>query len=56
VRELRGKPELKKETNKIYKTKKSPNGMFVARIIQIPNEERLDFVLEIENSKNKQIT
>ncbi|MDF2859208.1 MAG: hypothetical protein K0Q87_5059 [Neobacillus sp.] len=56
MRELRGKPELKKETNKIYKTKKSPNGMFVARIIQIHNEERLDFVLEIENSKNKQIT
>jgi hypothetical protein len=53
---MRGKPELKIETNKIYKTKKNPNGMFVARIIQIPNDKRLDFVLEIENSKNKQIT
>ena len=53
---MRGKPELKIETEKIYKTKKNSNGMFVARIIQIPKNEILEFVLEIQNSKNKQIT
>jgi hypothetical protein len=54
---MRGRPELKIEAEKIYKTKKNPNGMFVARIIQIPKEEeKLDFVLVIQNRKNKQIT
>lgn len=54
---MRGRPELKIEVEKIYKTKKNPNGMFVARIIQIPKEEeKLDFVLVIQNRKNKQIT
>lgn len=54
---MRGRPELKIETEKIYKTKKNPNGMFVARVIQIPKEEeKLDFVLVIQNKKNKQIT
>ena len=53
---MRGKPELKIEVVKIYKTKKNSNGMFVARIIQIPQEENLDFILVIQNRKNKQIT
>ncbi|HDX9577256.1 TPA: hypothetical protein ROX88_000741 [Bacillus pseudomycoides] len=53
---MRGRPELKIEAEKIYKTKKNPNGMYVARIIQIPKEEKLDFVLVIQNRKNKQIT
>ncbi|MEH7298771.1 hypothetical protein [Neobacillus drentensis] len=53
---MRGKPELKIETEKSYKTKKNSNGTFVARIIQMPKEEKLDFVLEIKNLKNKQIT
>ncbi|RBW68586.1 hypothetical protein [Bacillus taeanensis] len=54
---MRGRPELKIEAEKLYKTKKNPNGMFVARMIQIPkDEEKLDFVLEIQNRKNKQIT
>ncbi|WP_409289800.1 hypothetical protein [Peribacillus sp. SCS-37] len=53
---MRGRPELKIEVEKIYKTKKNPNGMFVARIIQIPKEEKLHFVLVIQNRKNKQIT
>ena len=53
---MRGKPELKIEVEKIYKTKKNSNGMFVARIIQIPQGENLDFVLVIQNRKNKQIT
>ncbi|MEH7504188.1 hypothetical protein V7152_19610 [Neobacillus drentensis] len=48
---MRGKLELKMETEKIYKTKKNSNGMFVAGIIQIPKEEKLDFVLEIQNRK-----
>lgn len=53
---MRGRPELKIEAEKIYKTKKNPNGMYVARIIQIPKEEKLDFVLMIQNRENKQIT
>jgi hypothetical protein len=52
---MRGKPELNIETEKIYKTKKNSNGMFVARIIQIPRAEKLDFVLEIQNLKDKMI-
>jgi hypothetical protein len=32
------------------------NGTFVAWISQMPKEETLDFVLEIKNLKNKQIT
>lgn len=52
---MRGRPELKIEAEKIYKTKKNPNGMFVARIIQIPKDENLDFVLVIQNRTNKQI-
>lgn len=54
---MKGRPELVIETEKIYKTKKNSNGMFVARIIQIPKEgEMLDFVLVIQNRKNKRIT
>ncbi|WP_338448459.1 hypothetical protein R4Z09_19810 [Niallia oryzisoli] len=54
---MKGRPELIIEAEKIYITKKNPNGMFVARIIQIPKEEeKLDFVLVIQNRKNKQIT
>ncbi|OIK17179.1 hypothetical protein BIV60_00355 [Bacillus sp. MUM 116] len=53
---MRGKPELKIETEKIYKTKKNDNGAFVARIIQMPKGEKLDFVLGIKNLKNKQLT
>jgi hypothetical protein len=53
---MRGKPELKIEKEKIYKTKKNSNGMFLARIVQIPKEEKLDFVMEIKNLKNKHIT
>lgn len=30
---MRGKAELKIESEKVYKTKKNPNGMFVARIL-----------------------
>lgn len=53
---MRGKPELIIQSEKVYKTKKNPNDMFVARVIQIPKEgEKLDFVLEIQNRKNKQI-
>lgn len=51
---MRGKPELKIESEKVYKTKKNPNGMFVARILQIPKEEdKLDFVLILQNIKTK---
>ena len=32
---MKGKPELKIETEKIYKTKMNSNKMFIARIIQI---------------------
>jgi hypothetical protein len=54
---MRGRPELKIETEKIYKTKMNPNRMFVARIIQVPKEkEMLDFVLMIQNRKNKQVS
>ncbi|MFE6139136.1 hypothetical protein [Bacillus sp. NPDC057893] len=53
---MKGKPELKIETEKVYKTKMSPNKMFVARIIQVVREEKLDFVLVIQNRKNKQIS
>ncbi|MBN8253868.1 hypothetical protein [Priestia flexa] len=54
---MRGRPELKIEMEKVYKTKKNPNGMFVARIIQIPkDEEMLDFVLVVQNRKNKHTT
>ena len=53
---MRGKPELKIELEKVYKTKKNPNGMFVARILQIPKEEdKLDFVLILQNRKTKNI-
>lgn len=52
---MRGRPEIKIETEKIYKTKKNPNGMFVARLIQIPKEEKLDITLVIQNCKTKQI-
>ncbi|GED18171.1 hypothetical protein SAMN04487909_101263 [Aneurinibacillus migulanus] len=52
---MRGRPEIKIETEKIYKTKKNPNGMFVARLIQIPKEEKLDITLVIQNRKTKQI-
>lgn len=37
---MRGRPEIRIETEKVYKTKKNPNGMFVARLIQIPKEEK----------------
>jgi len=53
---MRGKPELKIESEKVYKTKKNPNGMFVARILQIPKvEDKLDFVLILQNKKKKNI-
>ncbi|EZP77540.1 hypothetical protein H839_07894 [Parageobacillus genomosp. 1] len=52
---MKGRPEIKIETEKVYKTKKNPNGMFVARLIQIPKEEKLDIALVIQNRKNKQI-
>ena len=53
---MRGRPEMKIENEKIYKTKKNPNGMFVARLIQIPKKgEKLDIALVIQNRKNKQI-
>ncbi|AIM33679.1 hypothetical protein DF16_orf05264 [Bacillus thuringiensis serovar kurstaki str. YBT-1520] len=51
---MRGKPELKIESEKVHKRKKNPNGMFVARILQIPKEEdKLDFVLILQNKKRK---
>ncbi|MEO2075972.1 MAG: hypothetical protein ABGX20_11440 [Bacillus sp. (in: firmicutes)] len=53
---MRGSPKLKIDSEKMYKTKKNANGRFGARIIQMPKEEKLDFVLEIRNLKNKQIT
>ena len=35
----------------------NPNKLFVARIIQVPQEgEMLDFALVIQNRKNKKIT
>ncbi|KAB2493423.1 hypothetical protein [Priestia endophytica] len=53
---MRGKPELEIKTDKVYKTKKNSNGMFIARIIQVPKEEKmLGFILVIENLKKKQI-
>ncbi|KLA37113.1 hypothetical protein B4158_0769 [Bacillus cereus] len=53
---MRGKPELKIESEKVHKRKKNPNGMFVARILQIPKEEdKLDFVLILQNKKTKNI-
>jgi len=53
---MRGKPELKIESEKIYKTKKNPNGMFVAKILQLPKEEdKLDFVLILQNRKTKKV-
>jgi hypothetical protein len=53
---MRGKPHLTIETEKIYKTKKSPNGMFIARIIEKPKkEDMLDFILVIQNRKSKDI-
>lgn len=53
---MKGKPELKIETEKVYKTKKNPNGMFVARILQVPKaENKLDFVLILQNKKTKHI-
>ncbi|MFP7737748.1 hypothetical protein ACLHDF_31530 [Priestia aryabhattai] len=54
---MRGRPELEIETEKVYKTKKNPNGTFIARIIQVPREENmLDFILEIKNPKKKQFS
>ncbi|MGN4426028.1 hypothetical protein ACTFQN_19665 [Bacillus cereus group sp. MYBK30-1] len=51
---MRGKPELKIESEKVYKTKKNPNGMFVAKILQVPKtEDKLDFVLILQNRKTK---
>ncbi|MEB9502692.1 hypothetical protein P4J13_01740 [Bacillus anthracis] len=53
---MRGKPELKIESEKVFKMKKNPNGMFVAKILQIPKEEdKLDFVLILQNKKTKNI-
>ncbi|WP_243526913.1 hypothetical protein [Bacillus pseudomycoides] len=52
---MKGKPELKIETEKVYKTKMNSNKMFIARIIQMPREEKLDLVLVIQNRKNKRI-
>lgn len=51
----RGRPELKIEKENVYKTKQNPNGMFIARVNQIPREEMLAFALVIQNRKNKQI-
>ncbi|PQZ56195.1 hypothetical protein CQZ94_13160 [Bacillus sp. MYb209] len=53
---MRGKPELKIKAEKLYKTKKNPKGMFVARILQVPKEDKLDFVLIVQNRKTKKIT
>lgn len=54
---MRGRPNLKIEAERVYRTKKNPNGMFVARIIQVPKEEEmLDFILVIQNLKNKQVS
>ncbi|MGG1680272.1 hypothetical protein ACIFOT_31880 [Neobacillus sp. NRS-1170] len=53
---MKGKPEQKIETKKIYKTKKNPDGMFIARIVQIPKDDKVDFDLVIQNSKSEQIT
>ena len=53
---MRGNPKLVIEKEQVYKTKKNPNGTFVARIIEIPREkELLDYVLIIQNFKTKQI-
>ncbi|PGK34917.1 hypothetical protein CN907_21215 [Bacillus anthracis] len=53
---MRGKPELKIESEKVYKTKKNPNEMFIAKILQISKEEdKLDFVLILQNRKTKNI-
>ncbi|MCM3005121.1 hypothetical protein M3590_14110 [Priestia koreensis] len=47
---MRGKPEQRIEVEKVYKTKMNDNGLFIARIIQIPREEeKLDFVLVVQN-------
>ncbi|WP_434738871.1 hypothetical protein [Priestia megaterium] len=54
---MRGRPELEIEREKVYKTKKNPNGTFIARIIQVPKEENmLDFMLEIKNLKKKELS
>ncbi|MFE4123320.1 hypothetical protein [Priestia sp. YIM B13486] len=53
---MRGRPELEIEREKVYKTKKNPNGTFIARIIQVPKEENmLNFILEIKNLKKKEL-
>ncbi|WP_409295332.1 hypothetical protein V1498_18680 [Peribacillus sp. SCS-26] len=53
---MRGNPKLVIEKEQVYKTKKNPNGTFIARIIEKPREkERLDYVLLIQNFKTKQI-
>ncbi|MGC9933228.1 hypothetical protein [Priestia aryabhattai] len=56
---MRGRPELEIEIErgKVYKTKKNPNGTFIARIIQVPKEENmLDFMLEIKHLRKKELT
>ncbi|MGE7218819.1 hypothetical protein ACQKJC_20160 [Priestia koreensis] len=54
---MRGKPEQRIEVEKVYKTKMNDNGLFIARIIQIPREEeKLDFVLVVQNRKTKTFT
>jgi hypothetical protein len=36
---MRGNPKLVIEAEQVYKTKKNPNGMFVARLIMVPKED-----------------
>lgn len=53
---MRGNPKLVIEAEQVYKTKKNPNGMFVARLIMVPKEDQnLDLVLVIQNTKTKKI-
>lgn len=53
---MRGNPKLVIDKERVYKTKKNPNGKFVARIIEKPQEkELLDYVLVIQNFNTKQI-
>jgi len=41
---MKGRPELEIERGKVYKTKKNPNGTFIARIIQVPKKENINFL------------
>jgi hypothetical protein len=53
---MRGNPKMVIENERQYKTKKNPNGIFVAKLIQKTREnDLLEFVFIIKNLKTKQV-